>query len=439
MLLRHQVTRGISIEMTTQKSEKLNVTFAPTTFYPLVPKGVGTLDCESILSYMARLAAAHRVSLNALCEFVREQTPDADWSSWHNPVLNLSLRVPDSFLETVIRLTGQPSLWLCTFDRIYDLVHLRKSKNLRVQRHCPICVKQAPFPGGWNRLLWTVDIVEACPEHGVVFSDTRCGADRKQWVYQSDRAYLPCVCRSCRKNAFACRKTEVRTASAQQIWVARQVGELVAAMSEGEVFDAESLRTGIDHIIRNRWRNTSDAARSLGLAFTTVSLAATGSAPVSLRLLVSLCSAVDIKLVDLLRGRRVAIRKNCNPVVFPRYFRAQRRPRKEGDLRLTISRILQEEPHIGIVQLADRIGVQTTVFYQKLPDVVQQLREDRLKRRAFERWKGYLRLARKLRSAKRQLDGAGRQFTTVSVFQCVRVVPRSDAEIRLFQFVRDYF
>ena len=104
---RHQTTRGSSIETTIRKNKQLSVEFAATTLYPLAPRGVGTQDCETILSYMARLAAAHRVSLNALCDFVREQTPDADWSSWRNPVVNLSLRVPSTFLETVVRLTGQ--------------------------------------------------------------------------------------------------------------------------------------------------------------------------------------------------------------------------------------------------------------------------------------------------------------------------------------------
>ncbi|WP_322032821.1 TniQ family protein [Paraburkholderia sp. J76] len=421
--------------MTKNNNELLNMAYATTSLYSLTPKGVGTQDCESILSFMARLAAAHNVSLNSLCEFVRTQTPDADWLSWRNPVVNLSLRVPDAFIETVIRLTGNSSLQLCSLDRIRDLVHLHKSKNFRIQRHCPICVQQAPYPGGWNRLLWTIGVVEACPEHGVALSVSKCGADRKEWVYQGDRSYLPGVCRSCRKNAFGCIRAEGKKASAQQMWVARQVGELIAAVSEGKEFSVEHLRTGINRIIQSRWPNINQAAKSLGLAFTTLSLAATGNAAVSLRLLLSLCSAVDIRLVDLLRGKRTKLGSQ-NAIVFTRYFRSQKQLRDEKDLRRAIRRIMDREPDIRIGQLADRVGVQTSVFYRKLPDVVQQIQARRLERVARDRWRSLLSFARKLRAAKRQLDEAGCQFTTVSVFRCVKVVPRSDAEIRLFHFVR---
>ncbi|MGF6413669.1 TniQ family protein [Paraburkholderia sp. MM5482-R1] len=424
--------------MTDLNNKLSNTTYATTSLYSFAPKGVGTQECESILSFMARLAAAHNVSLNALCDFVRAETPDADWASWKNPVVNLSVRVPDAFIGTVVRLTGNSLLQLCSLDRIKALVHLHKSKNFRVQRHCPICVKQAPYPGGWNRLLWTIDVVEACPEHGIVLLDSKCGADCKEWVYQSDRAYLPGVCRSCRKNAFACIRAKGKKASAQQMWVATQVGVLIAAVSKGEEFKAERLRAGINRIIQNRWRNTNQAAKSLELAFSTLSLAATGDAPVSLRLLLSLCSAVDIRLIDLLRGKRPKL-GNRNPIVFTRYFGSQRRPRDEGGLRRAVRRIMEREPDIRIGQLADRVGVQSSVFYRELPDVVQKLRDDRLKREASDRWKAHLQFARKLRTAKRQLDEAGRRFTTVSVFRCVSIVARSDAEIRLFHFVRDYF
>lgn len=427
-----------NIEMTNQHKAPENLAFAATSLYPLTPKGIGTQHCESVLSFVARLATAHNVSLSALCDFVRTQTPGADWQPWSNPVLNLSLQVPDAFIRTVVRLTGISSLKLCSFDRIRDLVHLHKSKNFRVQRHCPICVKETPYPDSWNRLLWTIDFVEACPEHGVVLLDSKCGADHVEWVYPADRAYLPGVCRCCRMNAFDCIRTKGKKASAQQMWVAGQVGELISAVSAGEDFNADCLRAGIDRIIHNRWGNTNQAAKSLGLAFTTLSLAATGASPVSLRLLLSLCSAVDIRLVDLLRGKRRKL-GNRSPIVFTQYFRSKKRPLNDADLRRAVCLIMDGEPDIRIGQLADRVDVHSSVLYRKLPDIVQKLRGDRQKRAASNRWRSHLKFARKLRIAKRHLDEVGRRFTTVSVFRCVKVIPRSDAQIRLFNFVRDYF
>ncbi|WP_429494015.1 hypothetical protein [Paraburkholderia sp. RAU6.4a] len=228
----------------------------------------------------------------------------------------------------------------------------------------------------------------------------------------------------------------MRKASVQQLWVSRQVGDLIAAVSNGEKFNLEKLCDGVERIIRHRWRVTNQAARSLGLAFNTVSSASTGKASVGLRLLLSLCSSVDIGLVDLLRGKRATL-KNCEPIIFPRYFTTQKQLRDGSVLRREVNGILKSEPDIRIGQLADRIGVKSCVLYRKLPDVVQQLRANRLKRMSLERWRVHLRFARKLRTAKRQLEDAGRQLTTVSLFQCVKVIPRCEEEIRLYHFVRD--
>jgi hypothetical protein len=155
-------------------------------------------------------------------------------------------------------------------------------------------------------------------------------------------------------------------------------------------------------------------------------------------LLLSLCSAVDIDLLYLLRGNRVALRR-CDPIVFPRYFQSSKLVRDEQNLRQLIDEIIEKQPNIRLIELADRIGVESSILYRKLPDVVQRLRENRLQQRAFERWKVHMQFARKLLLAKRQLDRAGRRFTTFSVFQCVKVIARSDAQIRLFHFVRNYF
>jgi DNA-binding Xre family transcriptional regulator len=172
-----------------------------------------------------------------------------------------------------------------------------------------------------------------------------------------------------------------KKASALQIWVASQVGDPVTALSKGEVFGELQLRAGIERILRRRWQHTSEAAKSLGLACATVSSTVTGNGAISLRLLPSLCSAVDIKLIDLLRGHRVPLGNNCVPIVFIPYFKSEKRQWDEEKLRRAVSRIMKREPDIRLGQLADRIGVQPSVFYRKLPDVVEQLRESRQARR----------------------------------------------------------
>jgi hypothetical protein len=181
----------------------IDVTPTCTVLYSIAPKGLGTHECESLLSYAARLADAHRVSA-ARCEYVRQQTPNAGWRLWLNPAAGLSLRVPEAFISTRIALTGQPSIKLCSFDSLSNVVHLHKAQNFGSQRHCPIRVKRTLYRESWHRLLWTIGIVQACPEHKALLVNSACGASHEEWVYQSDRAYIPGICKNCRKLGFDC-------------------------------------------------------------------------------------------------------------------------------------------------------------------------------------------------------------------------------------------
>jgi hypothetical protein len=51
--------------------------------------------------------------------------------------------LPGAFLETIVRLTGQSSLRLCSFQSASPLIHQHKSKNFRRRRHCSIVSKRS--------------------------------------------------------------------------------------------------------------------------------------------------------------------------------------------------------------------------------------------------------------------------------------------------------
>ncbi|MFM0735063.1 TniQ family protein [Paraburkholderia sediminicola] len=408
-----------------------------TVLYSLAPKGLGTHECESLLSYVARLAEAHRVSLAALCEYVRQQTPSAGWRRWLNPVVGLSLRVPEAFISTLIALTGQSSIKLCSFDSLSNVVHLHKAQNFRSQRHCPMCVKRTRYPEGWHRLIWSIEIVQACPEHKVLLVDSTCGASHDEWVYQSDRAYTPGVCKNCRKPGFACIGKAPQKAAAQQLWVAKEVGKLVQAITRGERFDASRLPSGISIIVKQRWKNTAEAARELGVAFSTLHLALSGEARISLRLLVSLCSAGGVSVVSVLRGEVSSLLRKREPIVFQRYFSKDKQPRRVSRLRSEIERVLAREPDVRLVRLAQMVGVDTSFFYRNFPDVIEHLREMRKTEAPLKRWRANLKLARRFLAAKRELLSLGREFSTVNVYNSVGVIVRSGVPLRLYLFVRE--
>ncbi|WP_120294251.1 hypothetical protein [Paraburkholderia sp. BL23I1N1] len=149
------------------------------------------------------------------------------------------------------------------------------------------------------------------------------------------------------------------------------------AVTRGESFDANRLASGITIIVKERWKNTAEAARAVGVAFSTLHLALSGHARISLRLLVSLCSAANVSVVPVLRGQVNSVLRKHEPIVFQGYFTEDKRPRRVLQLRSEIERILAREPDVRLVRLAQIVGVDTSFFYRNFPDVIEHVRENR--------------------------------------------------------------
>jgi DNA-binding Xre family transcriptional regulator/AraC-like DNA-binding protein len=409
-----------------------------TVLYPMQAKGVGTRDCESVLSYVARLADAHRVSLQNLCRYIKKQSSDPFSSTLgKNPLEGLALKVPIGFIEAVIKLMGQTSLRRCSFENVSNLVNVQTSRSRRNQRYCVECIKQAPYPQAWNRLLWTVDAVEACPEHGILLSDSVCHAPHDKWVYLSDRTFLPGVCKNCRKIDFTCNPNSHIPVSLQQIWVAQQVGEFIAAVSDGKAIDAEELRSGITSIVHERWAYVRDAAQSLNVTRDTIFEATTLRSPVSLKLLLSLCSAADVKLIDLLRGGPFERVRKCEPIVYQPRNRCRVSSMDSSQFHRAADRLVGSEPDITLNELANRLDVSPSTLHRKIRNIVQQLHTRRYARAACRRWRRHLQFARRLRNVKHQIEANGMSFNMGTIYDRYKIILRSDENLRLFQFVRD--
>jgi transcriptional regulator with XRE-family HTH domain len=170
-------------------------------------------------------------------------------------------------------------------------------------RYCPVCVKEDNAHG---HLLWEVACVKACPIHGVLLQDSSiCGAPRSEHLKVNARPRLSCVCSSCGSVGFCCVTEMPERASADEIWVATQVGRLLSCgKGMSAAWTSQHLRMGL-HTLVEGWYSGSVVKASLaaGLSRASVSTWCAGVNKPSLAGLMQLCHHAQVDIVWLLGGR----------------------------------------------------------------------------------------------------------------------------------------
>jgi hypothetical protein len=81
-----------------------------------------------------------------------------------------------------------------------------------------------------------------------------------------DRTFNPGVCKHCGSCSYGCVSPSASEASVAQLWVAREIGHLIASVTAGEKFVLEDLTRAIVTIVTEGWKDKSSAARALGVS-----------------------------------------------------------------------------------------------------------------------------------------------------------------------------
>ena len=201
-----------------------------TLFFGLPLAGVGTPVVESLRGYVQRLAFAHNLKPRVLIEVLLERFP------WEGEPVDLSEvmkqwevhgrgEVGRKLRERLERATGVDlqSSRFGSFSRLVAGQHLAKRGR---GRYCPVCVLE---DGAHGQLLWETACVKACPVHKVKLRDAAtCGAPSDQHLPAHRRPKVPYACSMCGSLGFACVTSEPEAADDADIWVATQIGQLLA-------------------------------------------------------------------------------------------------------------------------------------------------------------------------------------------------------------------
>lgn len=187
---------------------------SPTRLYPLEPIGVDTPLVESLISYLARLAAEHCVAPMGLIaqeiaphvgkRFARDPRACQQFFSDRRHLLALcgSGPVARDWTQALERLTGWSDLTpltLAAFDRV---ITAPTRATLRPGgRWCPDCYEAWRGVGSelYGPLIWMMDAVSWCPIHqtplAAVCPNAACGHTATWRISQAQRGRCPhCGC-----------------------------------------------------------------------------------------------------------------------------------------------------------------------------------------------------------------------------------------------------
>jgi hypothetical protein len=208
----------------------------------LQPIGVGTAAVESFTGYITRLAAAHAVETGvlvnaelltrvpctkgALIGGVPSKMPTAFFIDAF-PLNGVGERAR-AWVSVLERLTGVGGLNLLTllpWSKAISCVHL-----LCTQRAwCPYCYGKPPGLADqqvYDRLLWTIQVVTACPVHGCPLESICPSCTKEQYVFAP--RMRPGYCSRCQ--AWLGRAAQSPSGNRDEsVHIAEMVGALLAA------------------------------------------------------------------------------------------------------------------------------------------------------------------------------------------------------------------
>jgi hypothetical protein len=278
-------------------------------FYGLPLIGVGTPQVESLRSYLLRLAADHSMIPREVIATVASRNadyrPDANrtviWRCF--PVSGTSDRA-ERLAMMLSDATGV-DLVPGTLARFRRVISARRLCCVQTARYCPECVRQRVEDAHVHApLLWELQVVNACPVHGVLLSAANCGAPSSARLPPNRRVSLPGVCGRCGSIGFRCNGAS-ELAGERDLWVAAQVGKLLAlSATESKSLTREMLTAGIREVVNMRFDGKPvRAATQARLARATVLHWLEGTEGVELAALLELAHLADADVTELFRGR----------------------------------------------------------------------------------------------------------------------------------------
>lgn len=362
--------------------------------HALQPKGVGTPDVESLLSYFCRLTVSHSTSTLIMSRAVarwmkHEISPNYDW---HERQIAGHRESALTWSSALSALTTVPKLDELTFLPWKNVIAQNGLSIVTRGQFCPHCLFEDRADGGvpYFRLAWEAAVVKVCHRHKtpLVRKCMHCNHDN---IRHAAAFVVPGWCTHC--GNFLGVKPPVPSdffpPKSDDLWNAKQVGELLAAQGITQQVCRETLIDSILRIIAEIDGGKSSVfAKRVGIGKSTVHHWLKGDGTPTLSMSLQIAALSGMSLLRLVTGnfsdwqaptfsRQIALK-----LLFEN--QRERAPARQLDwveIELRLQEYLEDPMPISVLEAARRLGVEARQLY---------LRANTATRKLGERWKSHL-------------------------------------------------
>lgn len=167
------------------------------------PRALGSGAVESLASFLLRTAHSHSVAPSALVKHLQSQHGSPSAKDYRQLYCVSSYvgasgigAVARALVTATERATGRSGLDRMTLTAFAELQGTQRLMARR-RRWCPVCVAcDASYEEAHGKLLWTLEAVTACPEHGCVLVEN-CGCSARTAIPAGQKKLHPGVCPKC--------------------------------------------------------------------------------------------------------------------------------------------------------------------------------------------------------------------------------------------------
>ncbi|WP_082083913.1 TniQ family protein [Paenibacillus beijingensis] len=283
--------------------------------YQLEPLKIGTPYCESLTSYIQRLAEAHSISLSSLLKDCIAPTINLDY------ILGDSRRGCSRFLERANAINSKDAMSSYCINALGSLTKLSNLSLLTLQRWgdllvskplcrsnkqwCSSCLAEMAEQNQpiYEPLLWSISHINVCPIHEV-FLDDICPHCNNHPPLLSNNSYVG-FCSLCGQWLGMKRNTVVKRCSVKQLWISKSIGELI---SDINFSPRHGSRENIKHSFQRLCSQLADGnvealSKVLFIPQSTLFGYCCGKYVPVLDTLLNICYSGNVSLVDFILGR----------------------------------------------------------------------------------------------------------------------------------------
>jgi TniQ len=341
--------------------------------FGMAPQGYSGDTIEELGSYFRRLAAEHgllpwTLAYCAVAPLIcgRDFKGNRDVADdCYSPAVNGVTELAARWSYALNKLTLRHDLQLRT---LLPLRHILSHYRLisAAERFCPACYSDDELAGRqkYNRLLWSIDCVTACPVHGLVLKPVpraKRGCGKPFWLPGLSRV-----------DGASLAYNVADKAQPHEIRIARLIVELLddSHQRPDSFRDASAIPTFLRHATDSLFNgHAANFAAHLGISKSELHGWMTGNVCPSLHRIVLVASCCDCTVTDVLLGNKVMLKKRERPFGEPISLSPRRlAPARPVDvLTAELEEIIQFGTASCLRDAANTLGVTPKYLRKKAP------------------------------------------------------------------------